>query len=217
MVIWNRIWPESCFFFLERCMSVSDEELHHVMRVRLPYPGGHRSSRGAPACCSTWPRTHKSWWGWRPPSPRPASLRRHTACASCSVCRRRNNNEDSFTEVQNSEDLCLINWNMWMILQSTLGQGFILYVKIDGYSLAVGARMIIPTSTVNIYHHLTGWLANTCFLSDFRTYHSSKMFSARGPVSHRPHLTVPSVTLATPSGRADLDLLRPVSHSYGLK
>lgn len=98
-----------------------------------------------------------------------------------------------------------------------LEQGFILYVKIDGYSPAVGARMIILSSTVNIYHHLTGWPANTCFLSDFRTYHSSKMFSARGPVSHRPHLTVPSVTLATPSGRADLDLLRPVSHSYGLK
>lgn len=65
--------------------------------------------------------------------------------------------------------LCLINWNMWKILQSTLGQWFILYVKIDGYLLAVGARMIIPTSTVNIYHHLTGWLTNTCSLSDFRT------------------------------------------------
>lgn len=64
------------------------------MWVPLSYPGGHRKSRVAPACCSTWPRTRRSWWGWRPPSPRPASPHRRPACASCSVCRGRNVNSE---------------------------------------------------------------------------------------------------------------------------
>lgn len=58
-----------------------------VVPVHILYPGSHRRSTAAPACCNTWPRTHKSWWGWRPPSPRPASPHRRPACASCSVCK----------------------------------------------------------------------------------------------------------------------------------
>ncbi len=83
-------------------LSIFDQEPHikcyinsrvNDVWVHLSYPGGRRRSRVEPACCSTWPRTRRSWWGWRPPSPRPASPHRRPACASCSVCRRRNINQ----------------------------------------------------------------------------------------------------------------------------
>lgn len=62
--------------------------------VSVSYPGGHRKSRVAPTCCSTWPRTHKSWWVWRLRSPRPASPHRRPAYASCSACRRTNESQN---------------------------------------------------------------------------------------------------------------------------
>lgn len=88
------------FFFNKMWTSIFDQHINSYIMcawiievwvyLLASYPDYHRRSRVAPACCSTWPRTHRSWWGWRLRSPRPASPHRRPACASCSVCERRN-------------------------------------------------------------------------------------------------------------------------------
>lgn len=78
----------------------------HYVWAQVLYPGGRRKSRVALACCSTWPRTHRSWWAWRLLSLRPASPHRRPSCASCSVCRRRNKIRRG-TLISQTNDWCL--------------------------------------------------------------------------------------------------------------
>ncbi len=211
------------------CVQIID------VRVFLSYPGGHRKSRVAPACCSTWPRTHRSWWEWRRPSPRPASPRRRPACASCSVCRRRNETKRRFgkfitlktndptvwlkigVHTRPSASASLLSK---IVSSQAASRGFnlslVLLNSIHWWLVTCQSRQEDHPTIHSQYLPSFSWLAGAHFLPEFKT-HNSKMFSACGPVRQRPHLTVPSVTLATPSGRTDSDWLKLVSHSYGLK
>ena len=172
-------WHQSC---VSVCVSVS-------------YPGCRRRSRAAPACCSTWPRTHRSWSGSRPPSPRPASLRRRPAWASCSVCRR---NESQRLDVGIISLVISIYKDKCLLCQP--------------YITDLPASWVSSVLwNVNISQDLADWQKFTWFpSSNTRLY--SKIFLPMGPVRQRPRPTGASVTLATAPGRMDSDWLKPMSH-----